>query len=280
MSISSGYDHTCALFTDGSARCWGSDVGGQLGASSIFTYSAVSPGGSFTCAIRADGDRAGRAFCWGANVIAGRMLPPRGLELTAISSGADHACGLQEDGTAVCWGNDSGGRTTPPKDETFAALDSGAEHTCGLRADGSAICWGRDNAGQLQVPPEETFTALSSGGSLTCGLREEGEESKEGTVLCWGSFWADSGLPVEEQFTALAAGGEFACGLQGDGRVVCWGRGAEEELEVPAVHNFVAISAGSRHACGMRANGEVVCWGDNYLGQATAPWDLGEKPAG
>ena len=58
----------------------------------------------------------------------------------AISSGADHACRLREDGSPACWSYNGNSRGRPPKGETFVAISSGAWYTCGLREDGSAVC--------------------------------------------------------------------------------------------------------------------------------------------
>jgi len=72
-----GYDHTCAVKTDGSARCWGYNGYGQIGDGTTTTPkttpTAVSGLGSgvslmvagyyHTCAIKTDGS----AWCWGFN---------------------------------------------------------------------------------------------------------------------------------------------------------------------------------------------------------------------
>jgi hypothetical protein len=67
-------------------------------------------------------------------------LPP------VISSGGNHTCGLREDGSVVCWGNNDDGQPSPPVGETFEAISSGVAGSCGLRKDGAVMCWGESSA--------------------------------------------------------------------------------------------------------------------------------------
>ncbi|MBI2234593.1 MAG: chromosome condensation regulator RCC1, partial [Micavibrio aeruginosavorus] len=68
-------DHTCALKTNGTLYCWGSDASGQLGNGATTgnqvspvsigpVWASVATGSSNTCAIATGG---GALYCWGAN---------------------------------------------------------------------------------------------------------------------------------------------------------------------------------------------------------------------
>ena len=59
----------------------------------------------------------------------------------ALSGGAEHLCGLLDDGTIACWGENGQGQASPPPGE-FTGLVSGDSYTCGLRVDGAVVCWG------------------------------------------------------------------------------------------------------------------------------------------
>ena len=59
----------------------------------------------------------------------------------ALSGGAEHLCGLLDDGAIACWGENGQGQASPPPGE-FTGLVSGDSYTCGLRVDGAVVCWG------------------------------------------------------------------------------------------------------------------------------------------
>jgi len=74
-TIAAGYSHTCAVRSDGSARCWGYNNRGQLGdntkierltpvpVSGLSNAVAIAAASYFTCAVRSDGS----VRCWGDN---------------------------------------------------------------------------------------------------------------------------------------------------------------------------------------------------------------------
>ena len=123
--------------------------------------------------------------------------------LTPVSTGGNHACGLLEDGSAVCWGYNAEGeigdgttinRSTPAHVTgglLFMAIDVGIVHTCALRG-GEAYCWGANTVGQLgdgtnttrlvptRVNTGLAFDQISAGNALTCAL-------STGRAYCWGN---------------------------------------------------------------------------------------------
>ncbi len=125
-AISANRNHTCALLQNGSIYCWGSNRVGQLGSqrtdlagsptplqvAGITDATAVSAGGSHTCALHEDGT----ASCWGnnkdgqlSNGTTNRSSSPLQVtdlsDATAITAGGSHTCALRQTSTITCWGN-------------------------------------------------------------------------------------------------------------------------------------------------------------------------------
>ncbi len=135
--IFAGQFFSCGL-TSGSARCWGSNVLGQLGIDSLQNQLAPTP------VVDAPG-------------------------FTMLSLGESHSCGVAfGSGALFCWGADGSGQLG--QGEPASALDAGAahptplavslphpvarvalgyDHTCAILTDGSLWCWGENGEGQL-----------------------------------------------------------------------------------------------------------------------------------
>ncbi|WP_419916854.1 RCC1 domain-containing protein [Candidatus Poriferisodalis sp.] len=269
-ALSSGFEHSCALRSDGTAVCWGSNVEGKASPPEG-TFTAVSAGGHHTCALRSDGTVA----CWGSDEF-GQSSPPEGT-FTAVSVGGQHTCGLRSDGTVACWGLDEDGQSTPNVGK-FAAVSAGEFHTCGLAATNDMFfCWGL-----LTGSGSGDFAQLSAHlGPQVC------VRHGDGTVTCWGAIYEGGGparisIP-QGAITAVSTGGRHACGIA-LGTVFCWGEdshgqvtgGGEGNAHVVQNQNgdvvpFVALSAGGLHTCGLAEDGTIHCWGDNRGGRATPP---------
>ena len=233
--IAAGWDHTCALTTDGAAYCWGNNTYGALG----------------------DGSRTNSAV---PVAVAG------GLEFTSLAAGSAYTCGLTSSGTAYCWGlNQSGelgnGSTANSSIPiavagglNFIMLVSSGDHTCALTRAGAAYCWGKNDAGQLgngmQKPTSQpgsvtpvavsgglSFTSVDAGGYHTCGI------TIAGATYCWG----------------LNDSGELGNGLQGTN--------ATTPVAVSGRPSFSSVTTGFYHSCGLTSVGFAFCWGTNRNGQ-------------
>src|SRR4051812_6691461 len=74
-TVAAGYAHTCAVRTDHTLWCWGSNGSGQPGdgtttnrtapvqAGTATTWAGIDAGTSYNCAVRTDGT----LWCWGSN---------------------------------------------------------------------------------------------------------------------------------------------------------------------------------------------------------------------
>jgi alpha-tubulin suppressor-like RCC1 family protein len=182
-TMSAGYRHTCATFSNGAARCWGRNSEGQVGSGStelrISTateptgmgsgVTAIVAGGAHTCAIQNSGVK-----CWGFNS-AGALgngtsgtnsnvpVTTTGItNATAIAAGGNHSCALLSTGTLRCWGLNQEGElgiglpdvnnlTTPTDVPGLSAqteVFAGVQHTCS-RNTTTIRCWGLNTYGQL-----------------------------------------------------------------------------------------------------------------------------------
>ena len=261
---------TCALLDDGTVKCWGYNMDGQLGQGHQLTR----------------GDGPGEM---------GDALPVvdlgTGRTATQVAAGLSaHTCALLDNGTVKCWGLNTFGQlglgnmidrgdqlgemgdNLPPVDlgtgRTATQITLGLDHTCALLDNGTVKCWGRNYRGQLgqghtlnrgdgpgemgdNLPPVNlgtgrTATQITAGRDHTCALLDDG------TVKCWGY----------NDFGQLGLGNRA---YRGDGL-------GEMGDALPAVNlgtgrTATRISTGADHTCALLDDDSVKCWGKNERGE-------------
>lgn len=200
------------------------------------------------------------------------------------SIGLTHSCFVRSWGLVQCWGDNSHGQLgyghkrdvgiaqTPTRITDWVNLGQGVSavdvcasthHSCAVLSDRSLSCWGRNSVGQLGYG----MGAEIFGDDEIPGLRR-----------------VDLGPGA--QVLAVTCGGLTTCVLRGDGRVTCWGNGADGLLgngttrgvgldDVPGNRSIdfgpgavaTSVSMGTSHACASFQDGTVSCWGEGTLGR-------------
>ncbi|MDH5672520.1 MAG: hypothetical protein OEZ06_10250 [Myxococcales bacterium] len=253
VQVAGGGEHTCALFEDGSVRCWGLGIDGQLG------YAGTESIGDDETPL---------------------MLPPVELGGPArqVCAGRDHSCALIEDGSVRCWGRGQhaplglGHLENVGDDETpeFAGrvevggevmqLVAGWYHSCALMVGGAVRCWGFGRLGALGYASMDSV----------------GDDEVPAAV---------GDVPLGAPALQLVAGTYHTCALLEGGAVRCWGRGQygplgygnvrtigddetpESAGDVPLGEPALQLAAGSYHTCALLAAGRVRCWGKGEYGR-------------
>jgi alpha-tubulin suppressor-like RCC1 family protein len=131
VALATGTEHSCALQSSGSVRCWGKNTKAQLGNGSLV-------------------DSATSVAVTGLN------------DAVALVAGGLHSCALQAGGAVRCWGDNAFGQLGNGTDINTSttiftvtglsdaiALSAGPAHTCALRANGNLSCWGFNQYGQV-----------------------------------------------------------------------------------------------------------------------------------
>jgi alpha-tubulin suppressor-like RCC1 family protein len=183
--------------------------------------------------------------------------------VTAIATGAMHACALFNTGKVKCWGSNSAGqlgdgtyqsRSTPaevPGLENVTAIAAGGSHTCALLADGAVKCFGDNFYGQLgdgtldkrwtptPVSGLKDAVSIAAGDEHTCAI------TKEKKAKCWGkNLYSRLGSGIADRVLktpvdvidlggeplSIAPGYEHTCAVIEPGRVQCWGHNADEQV--------------------------------------------------
>lgn len=265
--LSLGYQHSCALKTDGTVLCWGYGANGQLAAPSGLVATEVSAGGAHSCALRTDGT----VVCWG-NGGSGQTTPPAGLVASHISAGYAFTCAVRTDATVVCWGKNLTSELTPvpPGLTSVVGLNAGYRQACALRTDETVVCWGGDDFGEADPPAGLQAVQVSGLFEHNCALQSGG------TVACWGlNSNGQLGVPGGLVASQVSAGGNHSCAVRINGTVACWGDNSSGQATPPAgLTNVAQVGTGYSHSCALKTDGTVVCWGYNGDGETDVPGGL------
>jgi hypothetical protein len=178
-----GAQHSCALLSGGTVRCWGYNGNGELGigtttgpnntpaaaVSGLSGVTAISSGDhDHTCALLSGGT----VECWGYNgygelgtnttTSSSTPVAVSGLSgIVAIGARAYHSCAVSSSRAVQCWGDNSNGElgngtttnsSTPVQASAVAgavAVHGGIRYTCALLSTGPVECWGLNTSGQL-----------------------------------------------------------------------------------------------------------------------------------
>jgi alpha-tubulin suppressor-like RCC1 family protein len=245
-TVSAGSSSVCAIRSDDTLWCWGSNGDGQLGTGAL------------------DGNRTAPTQVTEALLDAANAW-------TAVAGSANHFCGLRG-GNVYCWGNDEQSRVVyeTPTDTTtdkptptrvtstgdYGTVLTGAYTTCSRKsANGETSCWGNNQyatfgtpvtAPSVANPP--TVVPWPATGTFdlrnsyhACGATTAGE------LTCWGrATYGQLGNGVDPpttdstatavaalgdwKWTRVATGRNFTCAVREDGRLYCWGRAQAGQL--------------------------------------------------
>lgn len=301
--ITSGEYHSCVLTHSGAIACWGSNQYGQLGSGGDVAdyaepqwvaadpldganFTSVSAGAFSSCAL----DTLQRAWCWGAdqNGQLGSTGPttafiPRRVDdsqfplggLKALDAGQFHACAVDSNDEAWCWGDNDFGQLGDGTSDTrlvpvkviapgvkFLQIAAGRSHTCAIdSATRSLYCWGKGSANgfldeQDRHAPEilpylgnQAFSRVEAGDSHTCASQDIPGNSTSSDLYCFG--YNGSGQ--------LGIGQPQGETLQPKYVVKILGSGTGSSLP--------QFSLGSSHTCMRAEYAFAACWGYNNGGQ-------------
>lgn len=236
-------------------------------------YAGIAVGDDAACTLL-KGEKTPR--CWGAeeNPIvsvtnttdtgdSNADVTPPTLDPKSLVAADQFACGLEESGTAHCWGDNDKNQVSGVVDKKYTTIILGSQHACGLQ-DGVLHCWGEASAAGAAQALATDVTLAAAGGNITCVQTPI-------RVICSRNP-TDPTAPQEPYLVtdlpgphrALAVGEMGLCGINDKNRLSCVWNPARTAPTLPAEPlSHISLSSRRSFGCGITEAGRLVCFGED-----------------
>ena len=262
--IAAGEGHVCALFSNGTIKCWGYNGEGQLGYGD-------------TTARGVDASKMGTNL---ATVDLGT-----GITATKVVAGEFFTCALLNTKQVKCWGQNN-----------QAQIGSGSSNNIG-NAPGQM----GNHLAVVSIGSDRTVVDVVAGTNHACVLLDTNAVKCWGNSISNGTFdtigdsvseMGDALLPLDFGTTytvkQVVAGGNQSCVLLSNGGVKCWGSNEGGNLGIGSTTDVIGVedmgsqlagvflgtgryatqlAMGYRHVCALLDDSTMKCWGYNDVGQ-------------
>jgi alpha-tubulin suppressor-like RCC1 family protein len=231
--VSSGFQHTAAIKTDGTLWLWGFGTTGRLGNNAATDQS--SP----------------------VQTISG------GTNWKSVSAGDLHTASIKTDGTLWLWGSGGYGRLgnnaatnqsspvqTISGGTNWRSISGGGEHTAAIKTDGTLWLWGQGTFGRLgtnniigQSSPVQTVSGGTTWKSVSSRGGQNAAIKTDGTLWLWG--FATSGQLGDNSTTSKSSPVQTVSGGT----------------------NWRSVDVGGYHSVAIKTDGSLWTWGRSGYGQ-------------
>lgn len=238
-TITSDFDHVCALLADARLYCWGRNQEGELGQND-----SVPPAGEDTARDALE------------------PLEVPGADWSVVDTGDGHTCGIRFDGTLWCWGRNTTHQLGPSSetqvrhpiqvgtDTDWLRVDSGQQFSLALKQDHSLWVWG-----------ENVGSTTNDGNPLGMDASEVASPTRLGAATDW---------------VTVSTRVFHSCAVNRADELWCWGRGIEGQLGIgdAAFHptptlvatGIVDVRVTWFMTCAITRSRRLECTGDNDHG--------------
>ena len=282
--IAVGYNHVCALDTNGDIWSWGSDMYGELGLGRGNEYYNATKCSTYTIAKI-------------TNNIGNRKFKD-------LVAGERHTLAIDTTGYLWSWGNSSlgalgnaGTQSTSPmliKGGTkFKYIAAAKDISMAIDVNGQLWAWGNNSNGQLgdgtttnksapvSVMGGKKVVNIATGGYHSMAIDESGKlwawgNSSYGQITTLHSTPTPTNILSERKFVDIATGYYHSLAIDEDGNLWAWGSNQYGQLgdgtsnqssapvQIMAGIKFKNVYAGYYASSAVDEDGEQWTWGRNY----------------